>query len=148
MSKFSDLLTALGGVLGATLYPEQETLCKIKIKDGPSVQLEFDESSDRVFLISLLAELPPGKFREEALLTALKANYEDTSLGSFAYADAKQMLTLQLFLPSSTPAPLLATLLQQFVEKGNIWKTAIVQGSVSSLSPSGSSDLPSPMNFK
>lgn len=147
MSKFSDLLSPLGSILGTHLEPEQDTLCKIRMKDGVSVQLEYEENGDRLLLVSLLSELPPGKFREEALLAALKANYLDTSLGSFAYVDAKQTLAMQLFLPGSISPALLATLLQQFTEKGVSWQTAVTQGTFSSLIPSSSSALPSPMNF-
>jgi hypothetical protein len=147
MSKFSDLITSLGSLLGTSLEVEKEILCKIKIRDLISIQMEYDEQTDRIILVSFLGELPPGKFREEALLAALKANHIDTSLGSFAYIDAKQMLIVQLFLPVSTAAPLLATLVQQLTEKAIAWKNGIAQGTLSSLVPNSTSSLPSPMNF-
>lgn len=147
MNKFETLIQELGEVLGVTLQAEKGFLCKLLLKDTIHVQLESDEENDRIIIASLIAELPPGKFREDALMTALKINFLDTSLGSFAYTDKPPTLVLQMYLPISTSAALLGALLQQFVEKAMTWKESIEQGTVTQLAQTGKSSLPSPLNF-
>lgn len=147
MNKFETLIQELGQVLGFTLQAEKGFLCKLILRGTIHVQLEFDEENDRIIIASLFAELPPGKFREDALMTALKTNFLDPSLGSFGYIDTPPTLVLQMYLPLSTSAALLGALLQQFVEKAITWKEAIEQGTVSQLAQAGKSSLPSPLNF-
>lgn len=147
MNKFELLIQELGQILGITLQAEQGSLCKVFIKEKVHLQIEYDEAAERIILACFIVEIPPGKFREDVLTAALKANYIDSSLGSFSYADSIQTLILQLYLPSSVAAPFLGTLLQQFTEKAISWKEAIEQSNVSRLVPSASSSLPSPINL-
>ncbi len=141
------LIQELGEILGVSLSAEQGFLCKLNIKDKVKVQIEYEESSDRIILACFIAEIPPGKFREGVLSAGLKANYLDPSLGIFCYAEGPENLILQMYLPGSTQPALFATLLQQFTDKGIKWKEGLEQGSLNSLVPSSSSSLPSPMNL-
>ncbi|MES2199917.1 MAG: hypothetical protein V4489_07100 [Chlamydiota bacterium] len=147
MNKFEMLIQELGQILGISLEAEQGSLCKMFIKEKVHLQIEYDEEFERIILACFVCEVPPGKFREDTLTAALKANYIDSSLGSFSYVESTQTLILQLYLPSSVAAPLLGTLLQQFTEKAIDWKEAIEHGNVSGLVPSVGSSLPSPMNL-
>lgn len=147
MNDFESLIQELGSILGITLQAEQGFLCKIFIKDKVHLQIEYDESAKRILLLCFICEIPPGKFREDVLTAALKANYIDTSSGSFAFVDSTQTLILQLYLPTSTTAALLAPLSTQLADKAISWKDAIDQGNISTLAPSVSSSLPSPLNF-
>lgn len=147
MNKFELLIEELGQILGIPLQGEKGSICKLFIKEKIHLQIEYDEETERIILACFVSELPPGKFREDILSVALKANYLDSSLGSFAYTDSNQALILQLYLPSSTPAALLGTLLQQFTEKAIEWKEAIEQGNVSRLISTSRSSLPSPISL-
>ena len=148
MNKFELLIQELGQILGISLQGEQGSICKLFIKDKIHLQIEYDEEAERIILACFVSEIPPGKFREDILSAALKANYIDPSLGSFAYSENTQILILQLYLPSSIPPALLGTLLQQFTEKAITWKDAIEQGNVSRLVSNPGSSLPSPINLR
>jgi len=147
VNKFAALIEQLGHTLGIRLQAEKESMCTLRMKDKVKVQIEYDDTADRIVLLCFVAEVPPGKFREETLITALQANFHDTSLGFFAYLDKMQTLVLQMYLPLSTGPSLLGTLLEQFTAKGIEWKEAVESGRVSQKAPSKGGSLPSPMNF-
>ena len=147
MNKFETLIDELGKILNIPLEAEHGFLCKLNIKDKIRLQIEYDEPTEKIILVCFVSEVPPGKFREQTLVAALKANHQDTSLGSFAYVENSQTLILQHYLPISVSAALLGTLLQQFTDKAIGWKEAIEQGNVSLLVPSPPSSLPSPLSF-
>ena len=147
MNKFELLIQDLGKILGFPLQAEKTYLCKLFIKNKIHLQIEYDEAYERIFITSIVFEIPPGKFREDVLIAALKANYIDSSLGFFSYVDGIQSLILQLYLPISITSALLATLLQQFTAKAIAWKEALESGNISQLVPTATSSFPSPMNL-
>lgn len=147
MNKFETLIGELGHILNIPLEAEHGFLCKLNIKEKVHLQIEYDEASEKIILVCFVCEVPPGKFREQTLIAALKANHQDISLGSFSYVEGSQTLILQHYLPISVAAALLGTLLQQFTDKAIVWKEAIEQGNVSLLVPSAPSSLPSPLSF-
>jgi hypothetical protein len=147
MSEFESLIKELGTILGVSLQAENDSICKLLIKEQLQLQIESDEAAERIILACFISEIPPGGFREEVFATALKANFLDQSLGGFSYEDSTRSLVLQLYLPIAIAAPLLATLIQQFTDKALDWKSAIEQGDISRLIPGGTSSLPSPMNL-
>lgn len=147
MNPFETLISELGSVLGISLEAEQGRFCKLDIKGKIKIQIEYEEPSDSIRMACFVIALPPGKFREDVLSAALKANHIDPSSGTFAYAEGAQSLMLQLLLPCSVSPALMATLLGQLTEKGIEWKEAAERGNIHSLVTSTRSGLPSPMKF-
>ncbi len=147
MNKFEELIEQLGSILQIPLHAENGVACKLNIKNVFHVQLEYNESKEEILLASFINPIPPGKFREETLLEALRANNEENSLGSFAYSDKNNSLFLQLYLPISISAEELNTNLKQFIDKGKIWKEALEKGKLELVSKSTTSSLISPFTL-
>jgi hypothetical protein len=136
MNFFEELIQKLGEALHTPLHAEKGYLCKLRIHDSLKVQIEHDSSSDQILMASFLIDLPPGKFREDTLKEALKANSQIDAFGTFAYSEKQNSLVLFLYLPSSIDAELLQTALSKFIEKAMSWIAAIQSGNLSSVATS------------
>ncbi len=146
MNPFEECIQALSNILGITLQAEQGSRCKLKAEEI-SVQLDYLEPKKNLVMTSFLAEVPPGTFREEVFIAALKDNAQQGTLGVFAYSDVTGQIALQLFLAISTQPERLAETLKQFIEKAIIWKNAIAGGNLRLVSQSAPSSGPSPLQF-
>ncbi len=147
MNKFEELIEELGTILHTPLHAENGVACKLNIEGSLHVQLEYEEGKQEVLIASFLASIPAGKFREETLLAALKANNDIDSFGSFAYSDKNTMLAFQLYLPISITAEELSQKLKEFIEKGKKWKEALDQGRLDLVSKPKTSSLASPFTL-
>lgn len=146
MNKFAELLEALGRLLGISLAPEKEIFCKVRM-GTLHFQLEYDESKEEILIASLLGTISPGKFREEALIAALRTNDEESSLGALSYG-LRDNLVLELNVPITTSADLLRDKLTQLSEKGSLWKEALEQGNLSLVSKPAVNHKVSPINLR
>ena len=128
---FSELLKQeLGKVLRST--PAHRQASRLLHPDPPiTVQLQLDSTQENLFLFSSLIELPPGRFRENVLREALKANGQpDPRAGILGYI---------LPTPPPLPPPTLSphhsqrqpprrSLLGAFFELAESWAKAIQNG--------------------
>ena len=73
MKNFYDLIKELGDLLGEEIEPENNQACNLRINQKVKVQIEVSNNEESLMLISLISELPPGKFRETVLKDILKA---------------------------------------------------------------------------
>lgn len=130
MTPFEELLSELSKVFDLKLHVDHHNACSIRIPDRLTVQLQLDPTQENLFLFSKLIEIPPGKFREDVLREALKANGQaDPIVGIFGYLHA----TNQLILYQKYPLPVLtgsrlANFFGAFLEFGDIWRDAIANG--------------------
>ena len=147
MNKFEELIESLGQTLNIPLEAEQGSLCKLNAGDVLQLQIEYIENKDNILIASFLAELPPGKFREDVLIAGLKANSAEDSFGLFAYLQSNNNLVLQLYLPMSITPQNLADKIKQFIQTGTDWKEAIEQGNIGLVSKPATSSLISPFNL-
>lgn len=139
IDRFEELLHELSKELTIALHPDRIGACTLIIEDGPSVQLECDKTPGNLLIGSFLCEIPPGKFRENILRDALKANDPFPENGILAYCEGND----QLLLFSSHPmteltGPKLSNLLHLFIEKAIQWRTAVETNTTSTLLPSTS----------
>lgn len=128
--KFSLLLEDLSKYLSLNLRPDENNSCLINIKDKVEVQIELDPSETFLIIGAVLGELPPGKFREDSLLSALKANARPYPiLGIFAYSKKANSLVLfeKLELEVFNTENILS-LLTPFIKKAVTWKDALEKG--------------------
>ena len=119
--KFTVLLEDLSKSLSLNLKPDENNSCLIVIQDKIEVQLELDPTESYLIIGSILGELPPGKFREDTLLAALKSNAKPyPRLGTFAYSKKVNSLVLfeKLELEIFTVENILG-MLTPFIKKGN-----------------------------
>jgi hypothetical protein len=146
MTIFETLIEELGKVLNIPLQAEKEVFCNINAGDIIQVQLEHREG--QVFMASFLVEVPPGTFREDVLVQALKHNYDEKAEETFSFISAKEMLALELSLPEEVSAKELSDRLKKFVEIGQTWKEAIDLGDLNSISKPATNSFVSPLNLK
>lgn len=133
MDRFDELLNELGKVLGVALHIDKHNACRLNINNFIHIQLEQDIMKDRVLFACYLCDIPPGKFREIVLKEALKANYIYPRLGTFAYAERNNKLTLFDYLPiPGLNGEKMASFLFQFIEKASTWKQAVESGTTPS----------------
>lgn len=125
---FSQFLSDLSKLLSIPLSPDENQSCLIEVQEKLKLQIELDPSQEGVLLLgSQLPEIPPGKYREELLLSALTANaapYPRT--GNFGYSKKLNALFLfETFVLQELSAETFLKLLLPFTQKAYAWKRAI-----------------------
>ena len=70
MKSFHDLIAELGEYIGEDLKVDLNMACSLEINNLIKVQIELDSPGEKILLMSLITELPPGKFRENILKDA------------------------------------------------------------------------------
>lgn len=131
--RFQLLLQDLSKQLKIEMKPDSNNSCMLGIKDQLEVQLEMDPNHDHILVIgSKLAELSPGKFREEMLLAALSANARPyPRIGSFSYSTKLNSLILHMSIDlDHFSADHVLRTLTPFIHKAYTWKKAIETGDV------------------
>lgn len=94
------IIEILAEELDTELNLDAGNLCKIMVNDQIPVQLELDKTGENIMLGCMIMEISPGKFRENILKAALKANYaKDKGIGNFSYIPKTASLCLFEFLP-------------------------------------------------
>lgn len=147
MDKFEELLKELSPLIGTDLVPDKLSTCLLVFENSAKIQLELDRSGDNLLIGSSLGEVPPGKYREQLLIEALKSN-KAPHHGILAFSLKKQTLILFLKLPfDGVGATNLFTLLQEMSKKAEIWQTALQRGALPPQAP-GSSSEPSIFNLQ
>ena len=137
IGRFPELLLELSDQLETDLYLDKLGCCTLVMNDTLEVQLEPDRNEKHLIIASFLCEIPPGKFRENTLKDALKANYPYPPEGTLAYSEQNNQLVLFATLPiDSIDGAKLAAFLGGFVEKAEKWKKGVETGQTTSLLPS------------
>ncbi len=128
--RFEELLHELGKLFGLPLKPDKSHFCALQIKQGLKVQFQTDTAFEKLLIASKIGELPAGKFREDVLKEALKANgLTDPRAGVFAYIRANnQLVFFQRYPFDILNGERLAGLLGPFIETAERWKSAIDAG--------------------
>lgn len=121
-SSFQELLEELGKVLRLSLHVDKHHACSIQFPPM-TVQLQPDLPQENLYLFSKIVELPPGKFRENVLSDALKANsLPDPRAGIFGYIAISNHLALyQIYPLTILNGERLANFLGGFLEIGLTW---------------------------
>ncbi|MBM3184108.1 MAG: hypothetical protein FJZ64_02235 [Chlamydiae bacterium] len=127
---FQEIIFELGKLFRLKLHPDAVGACSILIPPELIVQLQLDSAQEKLFLFAKIAELPPGKFRENVLLESLKANSRpDPLLGILGYIHPINHLALfQSYPLSILNGERLANLFGGFVETAESWRKAIQSG--------------------
>lgn len=127
--RFEELLHELGKFFGLPLRPDKSHFCALSVQ-GLVVQLQTDTAFEKLLIVAKLGELPAGRFREEVLKEALKANaLPDPRVGVFAYVpQINQLMLFQRYPFDILNGERLAGLLGPFLELGGRWKTALAAG--------------------
>lgn len=127
---FAEFLQELGHALGMELFVDVRGACSVRMQGHLHIQMQPGPERDELWMVAEIAELPPGRFREEVLREALKANHAFRDMPfSFSYVDAKNRLLLSTHSPfdkiDGTRAALLLSVLSDTAET---WKRAVAGG--------------------
>lgn len=139
MSRFEELLQALGKAFHLKLHVDRSNACSIQIHDHLVIQLQLDTSQENLWIFSKLIEVPPGKFRENIFREALKANaLPDPRTAIFGYLPNTNHLALfQKYPLEVLNGERLAGLIGAFLEMAESWMKAINSGQSAPPKPPG-----------
>lgn len=128
---YGELLQELGKIIKIdNLHPDKNNSCQIKYKSGITVSIEIDKNEENIVIGCDIAEVPPGRYRENVFREALKANgMPYPRIGTFAYSKQTSHLIFFHSLPlKDISAAKIADALGLFNEKAIQWKQAIDRG--------------------
>ena len=129
---FEEIIENLGKELDIPLQTDNNNSCVIFVEEKISVQI--DENKSKILLATFVAALPPGKFRENVLKVALKANGIQKSIGVFAFHEKTTNLAMYSYIDKhDLTASILKDYLLAFVETSINWQEAIDNGNISLL---------------
>ena len=145
IDRFATLLEELEKFFELSLAPDSFNACSIQIPPL-TIQMEVDESAENLLIFAKIFELPPGKFRENVLREALKANGEkDPRPAVLGYINATNHLAMHQRYPLSVlTGELLYGILGAFLELGESWASALENGNL----PLSSSQNPLPPGIR
>jgi hypothetical protein len=130
INQFEELLYDLGKVFHLELQVDRHNACSIQIHPHFVIQLQLDETQENLWIFSKLIDTPPGKFRENILKEALKANaLPDPRIAVLGYiAPSNQLAIFQKYPLRFLNGEKLSGFLGAFMEMGDSWREAIANG--------------------
>lgn len=126
---FASILKDLEHLFGFPLVPDAIDSCLVRLKDGMSVQMEFDRRG--LFLIGCrLGTIPPSRYRDLLFAHALRENgHYFPSQGVLGFSQKSQQLILFLQLtPQGLNADRFASILPPFFQRAHDWHEALGRG--------------------
>lgn len=131
MEKFRQLLYDLGDLIAQDLFIDEHGVCRLFVNEKFPIQLESDQSEEMLYFIAPIAEVPPGRFREQVLKEAMKENEQTKGCdGTLGYVFQKNLLTFCFEYPfEQLTGTLLADLLEKITPKIEAWYDALARGS-------------------
>ncbi|MCB1116766.1 MAG: CesT family type III secretion system chaperone [Chlamydiia bacterium] len=130
MDKFQELLWDLGELIELPLHVDKNHACNLLLDEKLEVQMQMDQHEENLLICAFLADVPPGRFRENVMKDALKVNADYHPFGTLAFYEKKNLLILQQHLPvEKLNGEKLSQVLEQFLEEAIEWQQAINSGS-------------------
>ena len=134
MDKFEQIIWDLGEAIKIPLYVDKNQACNLLLDEHLEIQMQMDRDETHLFLCAFVANVPPGRFREDVLRDTLKANGEPHPHGAFAFYEKKNLLVLQQFISiEQLNGEPLVTRLEAFIQEAEEWHQAIKSGSTAPL---------------
>jgi len=119
---FDSLLKEIGQLLNVELVPDRLNACRLKYPDGLFLQLEANREGTTLLLGTKIGALPPGRYRQDVLEQALKANTLDFHTGTFGYSKKNSELYLYAHLSTEHfTAKQIVDFISPFIEKARHW---------------------------
>ncbi len=129
MISLADLLKNFATDLSMDFIEDPSGSYSYQINDAFLIQIEMAKNEHEIVIGSFLTTLPPGKFRENVLTYALKANHILEEPSFFAFSRNKDELFLYQTVELATlNSQKIQERLTLFSEKALQWKEAIESG--------------------
>lgn len=149
MDRFDEILNELGRLINVPLHTDKNRVCRLIFNKTMAMQIEYDAAKEKVYLVAMVCDIPPGRFRENVCREALKANNYYPRIGTLAYSDRHNKLALfETFSIHGLTAEKLAPALGPFVEKANFWRANIEKNTIPVFSAEPSKKSPSIFDIK
>ncbi len=129
---YESVLEEVGRELNVTLAPDRYDSCQIRLPEGLKIQLEIYQRTNQFLICFHLGSPPPGKYRENLLKEALKANgLPSPKNGIFGFSEKTEIFYLFELLPQDTlSGKKVLERIQAMKEKALTWTNAITNGDV------------------
>ncbi|MEI8366608.1 MAG: CesT family type III secretion system chaperone [Parachlamydiaceae bacterium] len=127
------LLQELGHALGIeNLHPDENNTCLIQLQNGQQIQIEMDKAGEFVLIGSVLGTVPPGRYRENLLKEALKANGMPHPIHGVLCFSTKtdHLIMFQKISLRDLRGEKIAAEITPFLDKAAIWWDAVKAGVV------------------
>ncbi len=145
MDKFQELLWDLGEIIELPLHVDKNHACNLLLDEHLEIQMQMDSHGENLLICSFIADIPPGRFRENVLRDALKVNSIYHPFGTLAFYEKKNFLILHQYLPAEKlNGEKLATYLEPFIEEAEEWRKAITSGATAPIKYHSTDSKPPP----
>jgi len=132
LDKFEELLKELSTELDTKLHLDENRACMLSFDEKINVQLELDKDLENLLVFCCICTLPPGRFRENVFLEALKENDKFPYIATFAYFEKENSLAMYNFLyVANLNVEILSSYLKTFVDLAFLYYEAISRGQTS-----------------
>ena len=133
--RFGALIEELAAVTQMKLAPDSHGAVMIHYKDGLQVYIEPDALGESVHLLIEIGKPGEGKYRENILREALRANGQPLPrLGTFSYGQKKEsLLVFETTSMEDLTGARLADLISQLSDKARVWRDSIDRGEIPSV---------------
>jgi hypothetical protein len=133
MAGFKELIADLSDRLGADLFPDLNNVVTLIVEKRVKFNIEADSVGEFMILGATISELPPGKFRENILKDALKANSRiNVNPGVLSYLGRENTLILhtKLFIQGTSVDEIIKEM-KHLTSRAKKWMDAIDEGRAS-----------------
>lgn len=131
IDRFAIVIAELSSLIDMPLHLDHTRCCSLNVNNVMQVQLQEEETKDRILVGAFVGELPPGRFREILLKETLKENNLYPRVGTFAYSPRNNQLVLFSYIPlPDLTGDRLADILEVFLDHAFSWKTALETGQI------------------
>ncbi len=144
VNAFEAVLQELGDAIGIPLKPGKMDGCLVRYPEGLEVQIQMNTKRNHILLYADLGAVPPGRYREDLLREALRANGKPyPRKGVLAFTDAKDHLIIYLSRSmTELTGEKIAYIYKPFVEKAQKWQDALTRGEIPAVRSDTSTGTP------
>jgi hypothetical protein len=133
MTPFEELIQQLGATLGVPLHIDAHGACCLQVNEKIAVQIEPESRGENVVIAAFISHLNPGKYREEVLKEALKANAHFIRTGNIgailSFCGHRNQLACHTYVPANDiTTEKLLTSLTYLTETAISWLDALQSG--------------------
>jgi len=142
-NELGGILNELGKIINIpNLQPDENNACLLKILGTIEVQIEIDKDRDYLLLGTDFGETPPGRYTEDLMEAALKANNLKPPLhGIFGFSKKNgHFIMFDRLSIKDLNGERLAKFLDAFAQKAIVWKEAIQNDQIPVISDLTTSD--------
>ncbi len=133
MQVYEDLIRSLGLEMQINLVSDSHQSCRIEYSEEQvTIQIDLDTTGDRLLIGTQLGEIPPGAYRHQVFVQALRVNgISKTPRGTLAFSEKNNTLVLFHYIPIATAeAKSISDFIELFTTHAKVWVDAIKDATI------------------